>query len=231
MTTGAVTKGRCTMQSVTRRLIVALVAVFALGAVASSAALASPEWYVKKGGTYSKVKEAVKFKGNFRLEEIVTPKGYGLPYNEPFGLKCTSTSEGELKSGGITDITIIRGPTCQALDTCERVVENVYFYNIPWQLELYTEGTEIRDKFVSGPNGLAGFGFVCKTRWLGEKKVETYLSTSTHMTNLSSGLVEAAFDAKSATTKWSGGGTIEWKGQFLTVEPVAGTGVEAIKVE
>ncbi len=212
-------------------VLVALVAVFALSAVAASSAFASPEWYVKKGGTYSKVKEAVKIKGAWELEEIVTPTGYGPPYNEKFGVKCNGNSEGELKSGGISDLISIGIDRCEKIDGCEKLEEKEAPLNIPWQLELYKEGTEIRSKFVSGINGMAGFRFSCKTLFLGPVAVETSLSTSTHMTNLASGFVEAAFDAKSAKGSWADGGEIEWKGPFLTVEPAGKSGVEAIKVE
>ncbi len=75
-------------------VVVALAAVFALTAVAASSALATPEWYVKKGGTYSKVKEAVKVKAAFGLEEIVVPN-----FGVKFGIKCSGKSPlGELKS-------------------------------------------------------------------------------------------------------------------------------------
>jgi|HubBroStandDraft_4_1064222.scaffolds.fasta_scaffold17194_2 hypothetical protein len=214
-----------------RSVFLVLVAVFALGAVAASSAFASPEWYVKKSGTYSKVKEAVKVKAAFGLEEIVTPTLYGPPYNEKFGIKCKGTAAGELKSGGISDLTSIRAGSCEKVDGCAALTGNVETIDIPWQLELYKEGTEIRSKFVSGTNGMAGFRFSCKTNFLGPEEVETLLSTSTHMTNLVSGFAEAAFDAKSAKGSWADGGEIEWKGPLLTVEPVEKSGVEAIKVE
>jgi hypothetical protein len=210
-----------------RIVFVALVAVFALGAVAASSALASPEWYVKKSGTYSKVKEAVKVKAKFSLEEIVTPE-LGQP---KFGVSCHGSSEGELKSAGVSDLTTITGLSCEAVDHCEKLEKSVEPFHIPWQLELYKEATEIRSKFVSGTNGQAGFVFSCKRPFIGVSRVETLIKTSTHMSNLVSGFVEASFDEKSAKQPWSGGGEIEWKGPFLTVEPVEKSGVEAIKVE
>jgi len=214
---------------------VTLVAVFALGAVTASSAFASPEWYVKKGGTYSKVKEAVKVKVNWGLEEIVTPEG-GPPYNEKFGIKCKAVGTGEIKPGGISDITGIEAPACEKVDGCTRLVGGVIPSALPWQLELYKEGTEIRSKFVKGPNGMAGFTFTCETNFIGKAECETSLNTSTHMTNLVSGFVEAAFDAKSAKSSCSihpSGrvGEVEFKGPLVTVEPVEKSGVEAIKVE
>jgi hypothetical protein len=211
-------------------MLVALVAVCAFSAVAASSALASPEWYVKKGGTYSKVKEAVKVKAAFGLEEIVVPE-----FGEKFGIKCKGTATGELKSGGISDISqiITGGVDCEKVDACEQLLEEggVRPVNSPWQLELYKEGTEIRSKIVSSGSGTPEFIFWCKTWFSGETEVKTSLSTSTHMTNLASGFVEAAFDAKSAKVPWADGGKIEWKGPFLTIEPVEKSGVEAVKVE
>lgn len=210
----------------TKITFVTLVAVFAFSAVAASSALASPEWYVKKGGTYSKVNEAVKVKAKFGLEEIVTPE-----LGEKFGVKCKGSAAGELKSAGISDVTTLEGISCEKVDGCEKIEKALEPYHMPWQLELYKEGTEIRSKIVSGGSGTPGLRFSCKRVLHGVSEVETSLSTSTHMTNLASGLVEAAFDEKSAKLPWSQGGTIEWKGPFLTVEPVEKSGVEAIKVE
>jgi len=185
---------------------------------------------VKKSGVYSKVKEAVKVKAKFGLEEIVTPSG-GPPLNEKFGIKCKGRAMPELKSGGISELTKIEELSCEKVDSCQTLTRKVEPYNNPWRMELYTEGTEIRSKFVSGTNGMAGFRFSCNTVFLGEEEVSTLLSTSTHMTNLVSGFAEAAFDAKSAKVGWSHGGEIEWKGPLVTVEPVEKSGVEAIKVE
>jgi hypothetical protein len=214
------------MRSIVKMVGAALVAACAVSAVAASSALASPEWYVKKGGTYSKVTAAVSVKAAWGLEEIVTPE-----LGEKFGIKCKGSAKGELKSAGVSDITTIEGLSCEKVDGCEKLEETVEPYNTPWQLELYKEGSEIRSKIVSGGNGTPGFRFACKRALRGVTRVETALSTSTHMTNLASGLVEASFDEKSAKVNWSGGGKIEWKGSFLTVEPVEKSGVEAIKVE
>jgi sulfite exporter TauE/SafE len=48
------------MRSMFRMVLGALLAVFALSAVAASSASAAPEWYVKKGGVFKKVTEPVK---------------------------------------------------------------------------------------------------------------------------------------------------------------------------
>lgn len=215
-----------------RSVLLALVAVFALGAVASSA-LASPEWYVKKSGTYSKVTEAVKVKAAFGIEAIVVPSFGGEMFK--FGIKCHGTAMGELKAGSISDFSSIKtgGVDCEKVDSCESLLKEgaVRPIHLPWQLELYKEGSEIRSKIVSSGEGTPEFAFSCKSELYGETEVLTSLTTSTHMTNLASGFVEAAFDAKSAKVPWTGGGKIEFKGPFLTVEPAEKSGVEAIKVE
>ncbi len=208
---------------------VALVAVFAFSAVAASSALASPEWYVKKSGLFEKVKESVPVTGTLSFEVVDTF------LEEDGGLSCSGQApDDSLKSGGILEITKFEGYTCKTVKGCERLEKSPEPTNMPWQLELYTEGSEIRGKLKASNGNTPAFAFTC--RWEKKQNAETDvcgMNTSTKMKNLLSGFVEATFDEKTAKTNCTlgGKGKGELKGVFSTVKPKEKSGVEAIKVE
>jgi hypothetical protein len=212
-----------------RIAFLALAAVFALSAVAASSALASPEWYVKKAGKFEKVTTAVKVVGTFSWEMILLPEGFGKEFQG--GMSCQGTAEGELKSGGLSTVTHYGTEKCKALKYCESLAGEINWRSIPWQLELYTEGSEIRSR-LSGKE-TPGLRWNCHwappANGLFSEEINTTFPTS-HMSNLVSGFVEAKFDAKSAKTSWANG-KVEWKGSFVTLEPLEHSGVEAIKAE
>ena len=219
------------MRSKLRTICAALLAVFALGAVASASASAAPEWYVKKAGVFKKVAEPVSVGGTVSWELIDTGTGkFGL---EPGGVSCKAVSQGELKSGGISDIVTINSEECHQVKACEKIEGSAPPENLPWQLELYKEGSEIRSRIVSSGKGTPEFVFTCKIRGITKTDV-CGMNTSTQMSNnVLSGFVEATFDAKSAKTNctWGGTGKGELKGAFAAIKPIEKSGVEAIKVE
>jgi hypothetical protein len=221
------------MRSMLRTVPVALVAVLALGAVAASSALASPEFYVKKAGVFKKVTESV----NVTLEnqfELIDTK------NEGFGESCTGEASGAVKAAGLGNLETFRVfERCKGLGNpllCE-TAETGTALNMPWGLELYKEGTEVRNRIVEGvsKNGTPAWHFSCKGRF-GEGNDTCNVNTSAHITNnATKGWVEVVFDAKSKKTKCSGGGAEsgEWKGvlKMKPTEKEKKAGVEAIKVE
>ena len=220
---------------------VALVAVFALSAVAASSASASPEWYVKKAGVFKKVTTAVNVtwetveKGKITLIDTANL----IWLETPLGIECGAEGEGKIESAGAARIGTLTTKT----GTCEGVVgrRERYCKEVRrveplsnWLSALYTEGSEVRNRFTYG-----GWKFTCS----GTGGVQTDFcesKTSTHMTNnTSAGAVEAAFDTKSNKTNCEDGGhkegegAGEWKGT-LRITPTASektAGVEAIKVE
>jgi hypothetical protein len=211
-----------------RTAFVALIAIFAISAVAASSALASPEWYVKKAGKFEKVKEALNVTGTASWE-LTDKVG---PILKRFGMACTSTDEAQLKPGGIGLITQIQELHCVPVNGCEKLSGEVKPVNLPWKLELYKEGGEVRAK-IGSESGTPTQTFTCRQN-LTEKTDECGVNTNTKMTNISlTGFAEATFDEKSAKTHctWSGANNGEWTGTLVTVKPKAGTGVEAIKVE
>jgi hypothetical protein len=211
----------------TRVVLVALVAAFAFSAVAASSALASPEWYVKKAGKYEKVSEAVNVGGTVSFDAVIV---YSTFKEFPGEAKCHGSVKGELKSGGISDITSLTIEKCEVGKWIVGIGRGEA-RNFPWQAELYKEGSEIRSRLVNGGHGTPEY--TATVKWTGppagEEKV-SFTFPSSHMGNLLSGFVESSFDAKSEQT-YSKLDTIEWKGSFVTVKPLEKSGVEAIKVE
>jgi hypothetical protein len=220
------------MKSKSRMVLVALVAVFAISAVAASSALASPEWYVKKAGVFAKVTTSVKVAlKSSKIEVIDTKRTFA---GVPFGISCTVVEgEGVIKSGGAGEILSFRPESCtgvkkEGLAYCTKVTA-VSANGLEWKTELYKEGTEVRERLV--PNAGGGLTFGCETS-LGKLSDSCGIKTSVSSSNaLPLGLVEETFDAKTSKTPCSLGGTEagEWKGGFSTKANEAG--VEAIKAE
>jgi hypothetical protein len=213
-----------------RITFVALVAVFAISAVAASSALAAPEWYVKKAGVYAKVTTAIKVASTSKLELIDTK---ATPF--PLGVSCDDAIEGAIKAGGAGEIEVFAAEECKGVEVdkvreCEKV-ESVEARDLPWNTELYKEGSEVRMRILTGSNTPA-WRVTCKTP-LGGHTVDTCgVNTSTLISNnVLEGLVEAGFESKSAKTECSVGGkeSGEWKGVMKL--KAKGTGVEAIKAE
>lgn len=216
------------MKHATRAVLLALLAVLAVGPVAASSAFASPEWYAKKSGTFAKVTTAVNvsFESKFELLDSST-----------LGFSCEGVPiTGEIKSGGKGVIKTFEdnseqckgikriGQECKTLGGFSAV-------NLPWTTELYTEGTEIRQRYVGVGGKEAEIVFECAGN-----TDDCAFAGSTHMvSNISGGLVEALFDTKTGLSRcsWGGGKTGEWKG-VMKIKPTSTEktkGVEAIKVE
>jgi len=217
----------------------ALVAALALAAVASASALASPEWYVKKKGTWSKVTTAVN---------VVSPGTLELNYengSEFIHFKCEKgITEGTINSGGLGTISVFK-PSLKAggcpvikeergFEPCSEI-ETGEAINLSWATELYLEGTEKRAR-IKPHSG----GGTPNTRWtchgpLGKDTFTCPIETTTRITNVLSLFVEAVFDSKSTKVACNGAekANASWKGT-LDVKPTEAektAGVEAIKVE
>jgi hypothetical protein len=226
------------MRSMSRMTCVALVAVFALTAVAASSALAAPEWYVKKAGTFAKVTKAVAVQFENKWE--ITDTKYSLP-GEVFAIACKGYGgEGEIEAASKGKIYLFEGQIreCEGAGTNSACKEYTgdSAANLGWNTELYKEGTENRQKIFGNSGKEPAVLFSCRNPIFGTISDTCELKTSTHMkNNTTTGFVEAEFEAKSAKTKCSQGGAEagEWKGT-LTIKPTETekkAGVEAIKVE
>jgi hypothetical protein len=226
------------MQSVLRKLTVVLVVVVAATTAVAATATAAPEWYVKKAGAFAKVTTPVAVTTKTTWEVIDT-KTFGIHGLHPLAVRCEGSAEDVLETGGKGQIKFLgnnSGCTRGTVENniCERA-ESVEQVDLAWTTELYKEGTTNRDKIISGVNGtLPEVKFFCQ----GFPRTDTCESKTSMLTtnNTSAGLVETAFDkisnkvSCSISAEFFGEALGEWKGLFK-VEPKAGSGVEAIKVE
>jgi hypothetical protein len=226
------------MRSTLRMTFLALLAVFALSAVAAASASASPEWYVKKGGVFKKAGTAVKvnFTGTYEL--------YYHPKLGSYRFSCTVGPSSELISGTIEAASLgsitkfspaFPETECKGvkekLNVCESGVEAEKSANLPWATELYSEGTEKRIRIKSGGS------LPPVTEWKCRGTIfECDLNTTARVNNKTlPDVVEATFDAKSNKVVCNNGAKAEgeWKGT-LTIAPSEAekkAGVEGIKVE
>jgi hypothetical protein len=221
------------MRSKPKMILLALVAVLAVSATAASTALASPEWYFKNKGVYKKLTTSMKVVYENPFELIDTK-------DNPVSLavSCKGTGEGVIKAGAKGEITSFgiglpencKGVPVKGITDCEKF-ETAESADLPWETELYKEGSEIRDKILGTPI----WSFTCKSIF-GPYDDTCGVSPSTSIVNnASSGLVEAKFDAKSGKTSCSEGGKEagEWKGtlKIKLTESEKKEGLEALKVE
>ncbi len=228
------------MKSIVRAVPLTLVATLALSAVATSSALASPEWYVKKSGTFTKASTAVNVK--LEASKFTFIDNTGELYN---GWSCTGYfGEGTIESGGLGKIRTFEpelpekhckgGELKKGVNECKELNKLVPFH-LPWSTTLYTEGSEIRATLGSSGAGAPGFEYRCTTL-TGSKTVacELNTTTSTHMiNNTSAGLVEAEFNTKSKKMNCGKKEDGELSG-IINIAPTEAekkAGVEAIKVE
>jgi hypothetical protein len=229
------------MRSILKTTFVALLAVLALGAVAASSALASPAWYVKKGGTWTKASTAVKVE--FEASKLAMIDNEGGVYK---GLSCTGHfGAGVVGSSGLTIEKFEPGRAkeqCKGgkikenteTNACEKEgIETTKIGYAPWTTALSTEGTTIRAS-ISGSFGIPEMTVVCKVAGV-KRQFSCDINTSAHMIdNATSLTVEAEFEAKSKRTECINGKEAgEWKG-ILKIAPSTAektAGVEGVKVE
>jgi hypothetical protein len=238
------------MRSRFTTLLLFIVAVLAVGAVTASAALASPEWYVKKAGTWSKVTGPVpvtfKTPGSTHLEMLDTKFKGPFGSHDLFGISCKAEGEGYIEPGSraylanfheegeFSRCTPVTGPE-EKIAFCDEV-ERVEGLRLPWKTELYTESSEDRLKLLTSKE--QGWDVWCKAPGIGERESAfcQFGKSAGASNNASAGTVELAFTSKSGKTycdppkteseRESAG---EWLGK-LSVAPTE-TGVEAIKIE
>ncbi len=213
--------------------VVTLAAVFALGAVAASSALASPEWYVKEGGTFHKLTSALEVHANTNLD--LTDE----PVKEPpiyVSESCLGSMKFKIEPGGVSKIVEYTAAECKfsksnAPVSCGGIV-TALARHLPWKSELYLEGTEIRERLVSGGSGTPEWEFECGND---EFKDSCGFNTSAHVINNALNSVEAQFEAKSNKTFCSWGATFNGNKESGslkgTIKLELPKGVEAIKVE
>src|ERR1700751_1070846 len=123
-------KDKCTMRSVTKRLAIGLVAVFALTAVTAASASASPEWYAKKAGVWGKITTPVKFTAESKYEMTDTKNKIGV---EVLTISCKATTNGVVGAGAAGKINEIKveASGCKCVSGCT-AVEKYELRNFYW---------------------------------------------------------------------------------------------------
>lgn len=218
------------MRSICRNALVVLAASLAVAGVSASAAFATPEWYAKTGGVFTKVTSPLGFTMKAPKLELVLP-GVG-PFGETGTVTCKNiVVEGTVGSGDAGKWNEFRGQSALG-EGCGGNIHTLCDEGIKYEVtefpvltELYLEGSQIRQKLLPNGKVLPEFEFECRA-----SLIKCALApTSMHLTNNAEGNVEAAYDEKSAAVSCNTkSGKGEWKGVFTIEHP---KGTEAIKVE
>lgn len=222
----------------------ALVAVFAMSAVAAvSASAAAPEWHECVTGTNNttncpagskgetlKTTLAVASEGRLELEN--TAVGVKIKCPEPS--ESPGTDKGTIGPGSTDKITSITSETGAVKVPCEVVTgtgicgteATAEAVHLPWTTKLVAgTGTEIRDNIEGGTGGEPGYKTVCKG---GLKATSTCTGkTSTKATNTLSPNwnVLEEFEAKSAEATCTPTGKGKITGTNTILHPTGTTGI------
>jgi hypothetical protein len=199
----------------------ALVAAFAITAVAAASASAAPVW--KLNGV--EIKEAVSVKSKSVGKLKLSDTGAGTE------IECEGTDKGKVGPGGKDEVIEITATGCSFVSakngSCEASKPvTAKAVNLPWVTELYEpEVGKIRDHIRAHSGGGAP-GWVVECTVAGFFKVQDECTgeSNTAMSNVTGG-VDAIFDATTPKANCSIGGTGTGKveGTDLNENPVAGT--------
>jgi hypothetical protein len=213
------------MRHICKGTLVVLVAVLALGAASASSAFAAPEWYAKTSGSYGKITSAREITGKGTIT-VNDADYYGKSEGENVKIECEVNVKGSIEAGGVGTISSYIAGDCKRLEgIC--TLRTSYAVNLPWKTELYAEGTEIRQRIVSGGSGTPAWHFGCENLITGDT---CNFNTSANMLNTGVGGVGAVFNSASNKTTCSQGGAEagQVEGSIALTSPEAGVeGIEA----
>jgi hypothetical protein len=153
------------MRSSIGRMLVALVAVCALGAVTTASALATPKWY--ENGIAITESKSVKSEFTKWEFEDKTPLGG----TNSTRVKCSAASKGTVAQEGkgttteltLTGCTFVKAGVCEHK---EGETPKVTATGLPWKTQLIEVGIEVRNKIEAG----AGIQIECKAPLVGTIK-------------------------------------------------------------
>ena len=189
----------------------ALVAVFAMGAVASASASALV-WQEEVGGVFQEVANGTKVTATGKLK-LLDKKGG--PFTEEVEVECEGNSEGTVSTGGKDAVTAITATACKVLKGVCPTPVTAKAVNMPeWQTQLEVVGTENRDK-ITTTTGTKEVGWEVSCNGTIDKC--TSASSSTKMANNANGTVEATFDANTPKANCSRGGAAQGSVSGTTV--------------
>jgi hypothetical protein len=209
-----------------KTLGLALVAVFMMGAVAASSAMATHQWLINGSPATSALK--VHLLGLLLLADLKAIGG-------EVKIHCHGSADGTI---GPSNLDLILAITKELLGTndkitcsfdkkgaCTSATATALAVNLPWLTLIKLVGTEVRDVIEKDPNGGAtgnpGWKVTCGTA-LGEVTDECTLAEgNTGLKTVAGVGVEAIFDVKSpkANCSQGGAGTGEVSGPVTTYNP------------
>ena len=197
----------------------AMVVLFAIGAIGSAAAFAGPEWLLNGAAITSPVSIKSKSVGSLLLSDLKAPSG-------GTAVKCTGTDEGTVGPGALDLVTEVTATGCTfekagSCTTSDRVTAKAV--DLPWMTQLELVSGELRD-MVTGTGGEPGWAVECTVGGIFEITDTCTGLTSTAISNVSGG-VDAIFDAKTPLAKCSVGGANSGmvSGTDLNENPAGGT--------
>lgn len=200
-----------------KALGLALVAVFALGAVTAGSAFAESEWLIN--GSPVTEKTAV----DSEAAELLLEDKKGGVFREAVALVCSGLDAGFVgpeKADEVTEVLNLEmsspdilGCTVETGTCPDPLVEAVH---LPWTTEVSLSGAAFRDLIVAGTGGAAGWRVVCLGPLGEEIADECTGASSTLLTNLAGGIVDAEFEAESEKANCTRGGTAEGEVRGLT---------------
>jgi hypothetical protein len=140
----------------------ALVAAFAVSAIAAASAFAAPEWLIN--GAAVTASTSVETKGSLNLTDTETALG-------SVTVKCEGTLDGSVGPTGTDEITEVLNTAGVAIklggtallctsSQCSGTPE-VWPENLPWKTQLELVGTVIRDHIFTSTGGAPGYTSLC----------------------------------------------------------------------
>ncbi|HSZ69974.1 MAG TPA: hypothetical protein VK756_06410 [Solirubrobacteraceae bacterium] len=212
------------MRSIYRTVLV-LAALFALSAATASAALASPEWLVKKGGVYNVLTGATEIEapGTFVVNDM----------RENEKLSCELTMMSTQEPGGIGKINGVAVKTCKLSGSgiCESLAA-VKMTDLPWKTELSKSSGDMRVGLVNGGSGTPQVQFECHTTIGNVLNVCAVNSTAMLENEVSPPNVQARYEGASGETECDGyanAGKVE--GGLTFTHPKGTEGLEVVGEE
>lgn len=208
-----------------KRKLIALQAViavaFAVSAIAASAALAAPEWYVPKAPEWQQSGVSLSEASATKWKGTVTIVDNG---EENASVECETSGEGSAGPGAVDKETTWSFAGCHLVHAgkCTKF-ESVKAVGLPWHTELVYSGKAIHDVIHTEGTGQTGFQINCTFNGLklGDNCTAKTLETST--ANVSVG-VSAALIGQGV--KCLGGGEGSLSGT-QTIEASKGAALEA----
>jgi hypothetical protein len=212
------------MRSKCTKVVVTLVAVFALGAVASSAALAAtPEWKFEGKTIKTALKVTGWWEGSGKLELSDSALNTEL--------SCTVRSENSISAKTLEttntewlSCTFVKQGLCESTSHYEPTDEAL---GLPWTSELYEEGGKLRERIKGSKGAAVGWAFTCGENGtvVGQECTASELTAA--LSNVTGG-VDAAFESLTPKLKCKGHGNPEGSGSLEGAEFLEDTGLTAV---